>query len=1126
MSIGRNVSVYCRAKAQKLRESLWNDYSPGQSPHFCIVYPTGRQMRHARRQILQRVRLIPGGVIMSKKEFEDRLLANCPYKLYTTDALPPFIHLAMQEGGSGQRLRARLMEHLGAAWSDSLDRLPAGVLTRIANDVATLRGNAALPVSQRVAVPGAEALQRFANELDAVLDETKGRHRDRALLDVWAGAAPSFLNALLPGVTDVILDGLVTLDPSDWVMLRWFDRKETWDAAAPSQAPPLRLHLLFDYAPGAEADRFPHIHELWRDLGDEVHSAFLCDSPSCACADGGRPGAVQISVQPDPLEEARAMAGAVRQFLASGRSADRVAICVPNPADYAPLVRTAFRDFGVPYRIAPSVPLTATPAWEFLGELADAIAAWQSTGLPLTVVGSLCEQPWLRRIGLKAGVHPADVRRAQSVFPDVTTLEMLVAQGAKNLRRADVVDEDGDVAVDSDEEAGAAENRQVEWWKTARPRFEALLEWLRQFRQPQSREQWAATISTQFAGVYARLVIFNTDTRYQEDHPFGRTADDLRYTSASVAQIIAVARQFGLLANQFHNQNAISFEACVEELSLLAASVVVAEHIRTETGIEITTPVAAFGGDFDLVLMAGMIEGQFPQLRMALWKGDADTGEVKDLARQLSRQRFIFERVLCSAQQAVLMYPRLISEAETLPSAFLELLAERAENGFDELQSGKTERASALARWQRLAEVLSEPAGATKLASAPGTLPPEIENCAWHVAVDQRRAAAALTEFEGIVTAGGVPLDVLEKMAAQRLFSATTLEQLVHCPLRFFFEQVLKVAPPQSEQIKLGGELGLIVHRVLFRFMDAMRAQSFELLRQNRLADATRILVRIVCEELQWLLPTNDSRRLALAWQLLGKDRLLALATEEDGEAQLFSTPSWREAVRHALESAGRAEGRLMLFLKDEMARWRKNDDGELPVLLEWQFGTSTVGRENEIDPASQDEPVRLMGGSRAFQLRGKIDRVDARRTQGRFVVIDYKTGSTLPSWKSVRELEAIQLPLYAAAIEVARPVGLEACEDVAYYRIGRNKAELKPMGPGVGETIEGVCRRAGEAVEQFAKGTFFALLCAKPTTDGARCARYGGACPFYLKSCFGHDDAQLVAKVRLAAPGHKVGGK
>ena len=89
-------------------------------------------------------------------------------------------------------------------------------------------------------------------------------------------------------------------------------------------------------------------------------------------------------------------------------------------------------------------------------------------------------------------------------------------------------------------------------------------------------------------------------------------------------------------------------------------------------------------------------------------------------------------------------------------------------------------------------------------------------------------------------------------------------------------------------------------------------------------------------------------------------------------------------------------------------------------------------------DPLSTQQPLKIEDPDSGTQVRilGKIDRID-RTPEGKFVVLDYKTGRTSGSLSAIREGLSLQLPIYLLAIEnLLGTAGLDEGVAGAYYEL------------------------------------------------------------------------------------------
>jgi hypothetical protein len=128
----------------------------------------------------------------------------------------------------------------------------------------------------------------------------------------------------------------------------------------------------------------------------------------------------------------------------------------------------------------------------------------------------------------------------------------------------------------------------------------------------------------------------------------------------------------------------------------------------------------------------------------------------------------------------------------------------------------------------------------------------------------------------------------------------------------------------------------------------------------------------------------------------------------------------------------------------------RAKASGYLPRVgdLEWRFGRG-------------GPKVSLGEGRGAFSLEGALDRLDAStedRGARRAIVVDYKTSPTSArsSARKLRELEDLQLPLYARAVERLRGVTVVGLEHYAATRRERVLVGSEPARHALEARAEG----------------------------------------------------------------------
>ncbi|MBW3554183.1 MAG: PD-(D/E)XK nuclease family protein, partial [Gemmatimonadetes bacterium] len=260
------------------------------------------------------------------------------------------------------------------------------------------------------------------------------------------------------------------------------------------------------------------------------------------------------------------------------------------------------------------------------------------------------------------------------------------------------------------------------------------------------------------------------------------------------------------------------------------------------------------------------------------------------------------------------------------------------------------------------------------------------------------------------------------------VLSASGLEDLGTCGLRFFYKYVLRVRPPDDPELDPD------------RWLDPLRRGS---------------LLHAVFER---ALREARERGLRAGDAAFEEHALLALEAEADRLRRDVPPPG--EAVL----------AREMIGLREDVRSFVGMVEGEDDAweALELRFG---LGEEPPAELALKGGPVRL---------RGAIDRID-RRADGGLVVIDYKTGSTGRHERSKGLFHGgrrLQNVVYAAVAEQLLGGRVERMEYRFPTRLGQNEAIAYTRA----EARRGLGLLA-RLLDMAAAGRFL------PTPDGSDCA-------------------------------------
>jgi len=377
------------------------------------------------------------------------------------------------------------------------------------------------------------------------------------------------------------------------------------------------------------------------------------------------------------------------------------------------------------------------------------------------------------------------------------------------------------------------------------------------------------------------------------------------------------------------------------------------------------------------VFLLGLTNEDFPLRERGGLLSGLESIDEPDLGDQ---SRYLLARLLWRAEGLLLSHPRWTADGESEPAApFNDLvkLLGVAERRGDDTARHPTSPAELIAH---------HPA---------------------HPAVDGLRSRGARRTAELLAAATDLepgPVDGLVDPAALEThppgdesgeLSVSGLEVYLHCPRRFFFEQILRVRElPEVTAEAEADVIGSVAHRALELFFSGRRGVA----------------------------GLNEPWREPLG----GANWATACERMLDCAARAFVEVGWlderdepRRRIREGLSDASAALDAQRLELVEGLERpeagppfgvlkgalfLQRRLIGTLPARVEWFFGGAAGGS--------------LVLGD--LRLRGKIDRVDLDEDDGLLSVYDYKTGRSSHSpndlGKGAAGLRDLQLPLYALA--------------------------------------------------------------------------------------------------------------
>jgi ATP-dependent helicase/nuclease subunit B len=407
---------------------------------------------------------------------------------------------------------------------------------------------------------------------------------------------------------------------------------------------------------------------------------------------------------------------------------------------------------------------------------------------------------------------------------------------------------------------------------------------------------------------------------------------------------------------------------------------------RYGEGVLVTSIDETRGLSFRVMVVAGLVDGEFPSVYEPEVFLTPRSRERRERCH-LHEQRYLFYQALSGCSGRIyLTRPLKQNGVDLNPSGFLEWLeaaASIAKHGPDSEQPFAETIVTA-------DEALARMVGDTDPAGTPGgRVPgPEIPD---HVrtaiaAEEARRSDAGGDLFRGLIDPAALPAKAATRLAAYRngTYSVTQLETYGDCPFRFFAGRVLGLrVPEEPEEGVTPREMGKLLHEIMYDFYSDRRDRG--------------------------LPPIAGIDDDGFAGAVAALKEIAARKFDEASVDDVFWEIS-RETVIGSPGSPG-APGRPGT-LEAMLAGERDSGVSAAPAWFEVRFGRAGEDLKYS-DPGMFSDAPAPAGG---IFLQGKIDRIDADGDA--FSVVDYKTGSSVPSKKDVDDGASLQLPLYLHCAE------------------------------------------------------------------------------------------------------------
>ncbi len=501
-------------------------------------------------------------------------------------------------------------------------------------------------------------------------------------------------------------------------------------------------------------------------------------------------------------------------------------------------------------------------------------------------------------------------------------------------------------------------------------------------------------------------------TALHEDHPF--TIEREISAFDSVQSLIAELVEF--LISRHGDEQSHSLRSYIDWLRFMASQTTYHLKPQTDSGVSVLSLAQTRGLDFDIVILGGLIDGEFP----ATFRPDAFLPpnlrrKASDLLRE---QRFLFYQALnLFREHLYLVVPEHDDKMNLIQSPFIDELGHIADFTTEQAKSGVLFSPEHFLRhygkyvWAQLEEgdcsSTPVPLQFSNLASTARRALPAVEHS---VHVEKSRGIThRLPQYTGQLSSqllSGSSWEALSNFRS-RSYSISKLESYGQCPFQFLSKYVLRLKHEHEEEENEDGLTTLGKGRRLHEILSEFYVQRYD---KPPIAQCTDAEFEVALQELT----------------RIAKNVLDVYAPDN-----LF----WEVEMEAIIGGKGK-HGILPRFLDQERERELEVE----PRYFEVGFGhgNSSIAGDRIL---SSREPVKVGG----VNLSGKIDRVEIGDRI--FTIGDYTTGAGVPKIRAIREGRSLQLPIYLAVVEqLLSELTFEDIQPVGgiYYILRENgKAEL-----------------------------------------------------------------------------------
>ncbi|MCX7612533.1 MAG: exodeoxyribonuclease V subunit gamma [Ignavibacterium sp.] len=384
-------------------------------------------------------------------------------------------------------------------------------------------------------------------------------------------------------------------------------------------------------------------------------------------------------------------------------------------------------------------------------------------------------------------------------------------------------------------------------------------------------------------------------------------------------------------------------------------------NVKEKSGIIVTSVDEIRGLNFDLLIIGGLIDGDFPS-RYSPEILIPDKYKIFEEGHLLQERYRFYQALKTVNDRIILTYPKNDDEVNVTISSILKDL-----NSIVDIETLNDDKGLICSNYEIRKNILVDDLCNLRKDEL-FNHKIELENLRQKIDLDKKRRLTPfeVSPFNGFIKINDQFKDLIYSACTN--FSSTTLEEYVKCPFQFFLKRIIKLKAlkePVEEVESI--EIGRLLHSILFEFYNEINERN---------------LMVQECSDQSFN-------------QFL--DLIFSIAERKVKKESFDNSHSFFELEKIFGINGNREYSILYKFLQEE----RKIKYGFQPKFFEKKFGGYEYSSVVKVDD---------------INIQGSIDRIDINFEKKLFSVIDYKLRGKNISKDEITEGISLQLPLYLFA--------------------------------------------------------------------------------------------------------------